>query len=351
MFELAEQVRSWQAAGRRVMVARVVDTRGFSSDDPAAAVAATPGEPIAGTMLSGAADDQLTSLLDPDNAEPSVPPANAQPSVPPNFPPGRMVEVVVAESEALRSGLACGGTATLLIEPADHISDVAWQLLAGGEPCCLVTKLIDGKPALTEVFTSETIGDAVPSAPIATLFARGSSQTSLIQAGDHRVVATALWPVPTLLVVGDGLIAQALATFAGMLEWRPVTANDPDTATGHAHSLRAGDGVVVLSHDLAVAGPALRTALGGAVSYVGALGSLRTQAARADWLREHDVSEQQISRIYGPAGLDIGSRAPYEIAVAIVAELLAVRSGSTARSLRDGNGSIHRTRSVPGERP
>ena len=99
------------------------------------------------------------------------------------------------------------------------------------------------------------------------------------------------------------------------------------------------DKVVVLSHDQALAGPALAAALGGRVGYIGALGSRRTQQARTDWLADRGIT--QLDRIYGPAGLDIGANAPPEIAVSIIAEALAVNAGRSVGSLRDRAAAIH----------
>jgi xanthine dehydrogenase accessory factor len=97
-------------------------------------------------------------------------------------------------------------------------------------------------------------------------------------------------------------------------------------ATGVIATLAALDKVVVASHDDELAGPALAAALAGEVGYIGAVGSRRTQLARADWLAYRDITD--LSRIHGPAGLDIGAGTPAEIAVSILAEALAVSSGT-----------------------
>jgi xanthine dehydrogenase accessory factor len=77
------------------------------------------------------------------------------------------------------------------------------------------------------------------------------------------------------------------------------------------------------------------------VGYVGALGSRGTQAKRRDWLVAHGVDDEAVSRVRGPAGLDVGARTPAEIAVAVVAEVLAIRSGASALPLRDRPGPLH----------
>ena len=131
---------------------------------------------------------------------------------------------------------------------------------------------------------------------------------------------TSLWPTPRVFVVGGGLIAEALAGLAAVLGWECTTLGELAEV-----SLSAADAVVVLDHDLDVSGRALSAALAAPTGYVGALGSRHTQAARARWLAEHRVTG--LERIHGPAGLDIGSRTPGEIALSILAEALAVRTG------------------------
>ena len=139
-------------------------------------------------------------------------------------------------------------------------------------------------------------------------------------------VTTVLWPIPTLVIIGAGAIAEALDAAAGLLGWQTQTITDVSAATGVIATLAALDKVVVVSHDDELAGPALAAALSGEVGYIGAVGSRRTQRARADWLAYRDITD--LSRIHGPAGLDIGASTPAEIAVSILAEALAVSSGT-----------------------
>jgi xanthine dehydrogenase accessory factor len=95
----------------------------------------------------------------------------------------------------------------------------------------------------------------------------------------------------------------------------------------------------VTSHDVEFAGRALEAALASKVGYIGALGSRRTQQARADWLAYRGVTD--LARVHGPAGLDIGANTPPEIAVSILAEALAEQSRAAAGSLRAKSGPIH----------
>lgn len=102
----------------------------------------------------------------------------------------------------------------------------------------------------------------------------------------------------------------------------------------------AGSFVVCLTHDLKFDVPALGAALRGGATYVGAMGSLKTHARRAAALAEDGFEAAELARIRTPIGLDIGSATPEEIAIAILAEMLAVRSGRDARPLRE-HGAVH----------
>ena len=108
------------------------------------------------------------------------------------------------------------------------------------------------------------------------------------------------------------------------------------------HELGRRDAICVLTHDAKFDVPAIVAALPTAVGYLGAMGSRRTHADRCDRLRAEGVTEDEISRIMGPIGLDIGARTPEETAVSIVAEIIARRTGRDAPSLRDTSGDIHR---------
>ena len=102
------------------------------------------------------------------------------------------------------------------------------------------------------------------------------------------------------------------------------------------------DAVCVLTHDAKFDVPAIVTALGTEVGYLGAMGSRRTHAKRVELLRERGVSDAALEQVMAPIGLDIGARTPEETAVAICAEIIARRTGRAAPSLRDGDGPIHR---------
>ena len=312
MYEIALTVSACLRAGTRVDVAWAVQTHGFSSRDKNEALALTPGGGRVGGIMSGSLNDQLADL--PKGA-------------------GRLVDLSLGDLPAQLAGLACGGDARCLVVPAADLPEDLWDRLREREPVCLVTRLDGDRVVDTAMFSAETVAGAGEAA--AELFGRGVSDAVVTE----QSVTTVLWPVPKLLVVGGGGVAEALQHQVELLGWHTQVVNDASAATGVIASLAVLDLVVVTSHDVEVAGPALAAALESPVGYLGALGSRRTQQARADWLAYRGVTD--LERVHGPAGLDIGANTPAEIAVSIVAEALAVRSKAGARSLRAKTGSIH----------
>lgn len=142
-----------------------------------------------------------------------------------------------------------------------------------------------------------------------------------------------------LLIVGSGDVAVALESISVALGWDPVIVTSYDDV---ASRLPGTESIVVLSHDEDVDGPALAATLSSDVSYIGSMGSRRTQARRREWLLDNGISAELADSIRGPAGLDIGAVTPAEIAVAIVAEIVAVRRDTVAAgSISDRSGPIH----------
>jgi xanthine dehydrogenase accessory factor len=102
------------------------------------------------------------------------------------------------------------------------------------------------------------------------------------------------------------------------------------------------DAVCVLTHDPKFDVPAIMSALQTKVGYLGAMGSRRTHVERVARLKEAGVTDEGLARVMAPIGLDLGARTPEETAVSICAEIIALRTGREAPSLRDTVGPIHR---------
>jgi xanthine dehydrogenase accessory factor len=175
-------------------------------------------------------------------------------------------------------------------------------------------------------------------------------------------------PAPHMVIFGAVDFTRALVRVAKVLGFRvtvcdarPVFATrtrfpDADEVVvdwpdrylaGAGAHLGPSDAVCVLTHDAKFDVPAIVGALATRVGYIGAMGSRRTKLDREQRLREAGVTDEDLTRIMAPIGLDIGARTPEQTAVAICAEIVAIHSGSRVPSLRDGTGPIHRTPAHP----
>jgi len=167
-------------------------------------------------------------------------------------------------------------------------------------------------------------------------------------------------PAPRLLIFGAVELAEAVCRSAKPLGWRTVVVDArrglatperipsadellhewPEAAIARLAPDEAS-AVLVLAHEDRFDVPALAGALASRAFYVGALGSRRTQRRRRERLVELGVAEDAVDRIHGPCGLDVGAETSAETAVAVLAEILAARTGRAGGSLRDRETPIH----------
>lgn len=258
----------------------------------------------------------------------------------------RLLEFSVTHERAWEVGLACGGTIRVFVEPevrpdvleaARSRSDAAaTSVIAGPLPLGRSPLSLDG---VLERARSEAI-------------AAGESRIAQVPTADGE--ATVFFEVfprrPTLLLIGAVHVAEALVRLAGPLGYRTVVVDGrdalltrerfpdadelilgwPDEAFRRV-AVDAATSVCVLSHDPKFDDPALRLALRSPAAYVGAIGSGKTQAARRERLRAEGFGEAELGKLHGPIGLDLGGRSPAEIALAILAEITAVRHGRRGR--------------------
>ena len=161
-------------------------------------------------------------------------------------------------------------------------------------------------------------------------------------------------PPPTLIIVGAGHIAIPLTTFAKTLNYRVVVIDArsafatrerfphadelivewPDEALERM-DLNPSTSVAVLTHDPKFDEPTLKVVLSRNVGYVGAIGSRKTSAERAERLKKQGLTDEQLSHIHGPVGLNIGAKSPEEMALAIMAQIVAVHYGKDQVSVTD----------------
>jgi xanthine dehydrogenase accessory factor len=270
----------------------------------------------------------------------------------------RLVTFGVSDERACEVGLACGGTITLFVEPAVRPEVLAAARGPGGE---VVATVVDGPSAGSAVRVLEngrvegSLAAPVPVAAVrdAALAAlrRETSHTATLEspAGPAGVFLE-VFPRPARLVIFGGVhIAAALVPLARALGYHTIVADGraafltrerfpdadelvlawPEAAFARI-GLDASCFVCVLSHDPKFDQPALELALRSPARYVGAIGSRKTQAARRERLLAAGLTAEQIARVHGPIGLDLGGRQPAETALAILAEMTAVRYGGGA---------------------
>ncbi len=161
-------------------------------------------------------------------------------------------------------------------------------------------------------------------------------------------------PTPELIIVGAGHIAIPLTTFAKTLNYRVVVIDAraafatrerfphadelivawPDEVL-EKMDLNPSTSIAVLTHDPKFDEPTLKVVLSRRVGYIGAIGSRKTSMERAERLKKQSISDEQLARIHGPIGLNIGATAPEEMALAIMAEIVATRHGKDSKAILD----------------
>jgi xanthine dehydrogenase accessory factor len=306
MRDILDTLAAWDAEGLRTAWAILVETERSAPREPGAALAVNERGDVAGSVTGGCVEpavyEEATAVLAGE--------------------PARLVEYGIEDETAFEVGLPCGGTVRILVGPVD--GDVVRELAAA---------VAEERPVELEVALS--------------------GEAHVVSAGERTEPELAgeafhlpLLPRPRMYVFGAVAHAAALAE-AGRLLGYHVTVSDararfvtpervptadelvvgwPDEVLADA-PVDERTAICVLSHDRKLDVPALRAALASPAGYIGAMGSRRTTEARAAALREEGVGEDELARIRAPIGLDIGSRTPAEVAVAIAAEIVSVRRG------------------------
>lgn len=346
MREILETIESWRVEGKAVAVATVVEVWGSAPRRPGSRMAISSEGELAGSVSGGCVEAALYEDAR-DVLETGRP---------------RLVRYGVPDEKAWSVGLTCGGTIEVFVE----------RLAAAGERPELYERMVDlllkeesfavataisGPSAGARLLirrsgeTSGSLGNAeddgeVVKRALGLLPGPGSSR---FDSGEDELFLEVLAPRDKLVIVGAVHIAIPLVTLAKELGYRTYVV-DPRKIFAtperfpHADELidrwphkameKIGIGeassVAVLCHDDKIDVPALKAALDSRARYVGVLGSKRTHARRVEKLREAGVSSEAIERIHAPIGLDLGGRRPEEIALAIMAEIIATanRKGS-----------------------
>ena len=301
------QARDWRREGRAVWLVTVIETWGSAPRPPGALLAMRDDGQVAGSVSGGCVEDDLIDRV--RNGERVGTPS--------------LIAYGVTKEEAARFGLPCGGNLRLVQEP---LLDTAWidAVLARTARHELVARVLDLESGAVRIEAA----------------ARGEAFSF-----DGLTLRALFGPRWRMLIVGAGQLSRSLAQMALGLDFEVVVCDPREEyglswdVAGTTFSKAMPDdlaiemqldphaAVVAVTHDPKLDDLVLLEGLKSPAFYVGALGSRGNTAKRKERLALFDLSAAEIDRLHGPIGLDIGSRTPAEIAVSILAEIVAVRNG------------------------
>jgi xanthine dehydrogenase accessory factor len=323
----------WIADGLRAATATVVRTERSAPREPGAVLAVSERGEVAGSVTGGC-------------VEPAV--YEEAQDVLAGGPP-RLVSYGIADEEAFEVGLPCGGTVHIFVDAlAPELVPPLRDAIARERPAALAVTVAGGEPGRKRLVFGDAGTDGALDAAARELLARGES--ALVRVGEEEVFVSSFAPRPRMYVFGAVDHAAAVASVGRFLGFH-VTVCDarakfvtrerfpdvdelvvewPDRFLASA-PVDERAAICVLTHDHKFDVPVLKVALRTPAGYIGAMGARRTNAERAERLRAEGVTDAELERIHAPIGLDIGSRTPEEVAVAIAGEIVAVRRGKAAR--------------------
>lgn len=379
MLEIADRLLAALDAGRSVTVATVSGVLGSAPRTVGTSMAVAGGDvigSISGGCVEGAAVDACERVLDTGRPEAARFGFTDDDAFAVGLSCGGELDVIVmrvgspsvrAELEAARAGRPAG-IATVVGGPAALLG----RTLAGASGSGLEGDLTVQE--LDAAFHGSASGPSISSlrALVVGDVASGITGRRTVDCGDStlELLIESRAAAPLLILIGAVEFAAALAVAARPLGYRIVVCDArPAFATtirfpaadevvvewpnlylaGIADSLDPRSAVCVLSHDDRFDLPVLREALLSPAGFVGALGSRSTHERRVRALREAGVPDDAIARLRSPIGLDLGASSPEETAVAILAEIIAAKTGGSGLPLRDLDGPIHRATTARAE--
>ncbi|HLV34268.1 MAG TPA: XdhC family protein [Spirillospora sp.] len=338
MLDILNTVDQWIADKRQIALATVVETWGSAPRGVGSKMAVTADMAMIGSVSGGCVE---TAVIE-----------EALESLQSGKP--RLLHFGVSDDTAWDVGLTCGGQISVFVEPLD----ARWWNVVGdaarSDRLATTVTLLEGEAAGQKalfdatgstVYTSPALTPEL-CAPLAEV-AQSQNRSGRAIAAEQPVMIDLHFPRPHLILIGGVHVAMPLQAFAHQLGFR-VSVIDPrqvfatperfpDVETIlHSYPDKAlpqlgldrNTYVAVLTHDPKIDDGALITALSSPVPYVGVLSSKRTHQQRLQRLREAGLTPEQLERIRTPIGLDINAQTPEEIALCIMAEIVAVRNGA-----------------------
>jgi xanthine dehydrogenase accessory factor len=335
MRDILPELIAWIEQGEDVALATVIQTWGSAPRPVGANMAIASSGEMAGSVSGGCVEGAVVeAALDVLQ--------NRQP---------RLLQFGVADETAWQVGLSCGGNIQVFVSPINPKVVQSWAQADGLGKSMASLMVIDGPREIlgNEMILLEDATFGADLDPQAVDYAQ--SQISDAKPQRFQLDDPSLEyflnidrPLPTLIVVGGVHIAIPLVNLAKTLGYRTVVVDPrrmfgsqtrfpnvdqliqawPEAAFEEIR-LTSSTAVAMLTHDPKIDDPALEIVLPSAAFYIGALGSRKTHAKRRQRLLEAGISEAQLERLHAPIGLDLGGRAPEEIALAIMAEIVQAR--------------------------
>ena len=322
MESVLTQAGRWRELGRKVAVATVVATRSSAPRPIGSKLAVSESGELAGSVSGGCVESDVVLA-----AQEVL--AGGEP---------RLITYGITDEMAFGVGLPCGGEIDVFVE----------ELTEAERPEVTLT-----------VVAGENVGERLHD-PELEREARRRGRSHVVELEGRTVFADVTAPPTRLFVYGAVDTAEALCRAAKLLGWQTVVADArasfatperipsadellvtwPDEAMA-AVEPDLGTAVIVLTHDDKFDLPLIRAALASDAFYIGWIGSRRNQERRRDLLREEGVTDDELDRISGPAGLDIGADTPSETAISMLGEILATRAGRAGGRLKDAKTRIH----------
>ena len=299
---------TWLSEGRRIAIATVVQTWGSSPRPIGSWLAIRDDGQVVGSVSGGCVEDDLIRRVQTEILVRNLP---------------EMVVYGVSREEAARFGLPCGGTLRLLVEPRPEQA-ILESILEMIEDHKLILRSVDlqtGKSVLRQGSKSDgfSLNDRTMQTsygPRWRMFVIGAGQLSLYVANFAIASDFDVIVIDPREEYAEGLDLKGVQFIKGM----------PDDVMQEL-GIDSHTAIVALTHDPKIDDLALIDALQSDAFYIGALGSLTNTLVRKERLREFNVSTEQLERLHGPVGLAIGALTPPEIAVSVMAEIIAVKYG------------------------
>jgi xanthine dehydrogenase accessory factor len=306
--EVLRSVSRWRKSGHEVTLGTIIKTWGSAPRPLGAMVAIRDDGQVVGSVSGGCVEDDLIEKVRAKAIAAELP---------------QLVTYGITNEDATRWGLPCGGTLQLVVEPIGEHSgiDALLETVSHQQLVKRRLEMASGRASLEAGRWSDTLE---------------FDGTTLVSVHGPR------W---RLVLIGAGQLTRYIAEMAAMLDYQVIVIDPreeyadgwdlpkaalergmPDDVIARLQ-LDGHSAVVALTHDPKLDDLALMEALKSAAFYVGAIGSKKNNDARRERLKEFDLSDAEIARLRGPVGLYIGSKTPPEIAVAILAEMTAVRHG------------------------